>query len=232
MPESKILIVDDDELIPSMIANHLTEAGYEVWTAYSGPQALSVIRQRGLPHLAVIDLNMPGMDGFALSATIKAMADVPIIILTAVDQEEVIVKALTLYAEDYLVKPFKLRELTARIERILKRFPEGPSGLMVTVDERLELRMAQQIAIVNGVEVSLTPIETKILQVLLRHAGKVMPALYLIQRVWPGEDISEETLRVHIYRLRRKLEPDPSNPIYILTEHSTGYMFKALESKT
>jgi len=225
---AKILIVDDDPLIPPMIASKLEDLGYEVWLAYSGAQALTIMQQRGFPNLAVIDLNMPGMDGFALSEAIKAITDLPIIFLTAVDQEDTIVKALSLYAEDYLVKPFSLRELAARIERVLKRFPEEPLGPLVVIDDRLELRIAQQVAMVDGREVPLTPTETKILQILLRHAGKPVSPTYLIQRVWPNEAMSEESLRVHIHRLRRKLEPDPSRPVYILTEHSTGYMFKSL----
>ncbi len=221
---TKILIVDDDPLIPPLIARHLEEHGYEVWLAYTGTQALDILQKRGLPNLAVVDLNMPGMDGFALSNAIKTIADVPIIILSAIDQEDTIIQMLNLYAEDYLVKPFSLRELRSRIERVLKRFPEEPLGATVTVDERLQLDIFRQVVIVEGKEVPLTPIESKILQVLLRHRGKPLPASYIIQRVW-NENVGEETLRVNIHRLRRKIEPDPANPVYILTEHSLGYLF-------
>lgn len=225
---SKILIVDDDPLIPPMIAHKLAEAGYEVWTAYSGPQALRLIEERGLPHLIVVDLNMPGMDGFTLCEAIKMTSDVPIIILTAVDQEDTIIQALNLYAEDYLVKPFSLRELQARIERVLKRFPEEPFGPLVIIDERLKLDISRQMVIVEGEEVPLSQTELKILQVLLRHAGRPLPASYIIQRVWNDDTVTEDTLRVNIHRLRRKLEPDPTRPMYIVTEHSTGYRFKPI----
>lgn len=222
---TKILVVDDDPLIPSMIAHKLGEAGYEVWTAYSGPQALRLIEERGLPHLILVDLHMPGMDGFTLCKAIKTTSDVPIIILTAVDQEDTIIQALNLYAEDYLVKPFSLRELQARIERVLKRFPEEPLGPMVIIDDRLKLDLSRQLAMVEGQEIPLSQTELKILQVLLRHAGRPLPASYIIQQVWNDNIVSENTLRVNIYRLRRKLEPDPTKPIYLLTEHSTGYRF-------
>ncbi len=215
-----------------MIAHRLEEVGYEVWCAYSGAQALNFIRERGFPNLAVVDLNMPVMDGLSLCEELKSLSDVPIIILTAVDQEDTIVQALEMYAEDYLIKPFSLRELQARIERVLKRFPQEPLGPLVIIDERLKLDMTRQIAILEDKEIPLSQIEAKILRILLRHAGQALPASYIIQRVWNDESVNEETLRVNIYRLRRKIEPDPANPTYILTEHSTGYRFKPLSKRS
>jgi DNA-binding response OmpR family regulator len=195
--------------------------------AGDGGEALEVVKARGLPHIALIDLMLPSMHGFEVSSRLKSMADVPIIFVTSVSDTDTIVQGLKKYAEDFIVKPFELRELEARIQVVLARMPslDYASEPIIKIDEHLQIDFAHNRIVMTGKSIGLTPTESILLHVLLRNAGRVVENRMLIARVWPNEDVFEDTLRVHMHRLRRKLEADSHHPHYIRTERGVGYMF-------
>jgi DNA-binding response OmpR family regulator len=224
-----ILAIDDDPNVLSIVSYKLQDAGYEVRTAASGRQGLDIIAQRGLPHLAIVDINMPGMNGFEFCQTVQQSTDLPIILLTAVDDEESIIRGIEQYAEDYIVKPFSPRELLARMQRVLRRIGDFGYTLapQVRVDEYLSVNLVQQRATISGVGIALTPIENKLLYILMRNAGQTVTTEFLLRRLWPLDTVYEDTLRVHVSNLRKKIEPEPSQPRYIITMRGTGYKFPA-----
>lgn len=227
MRKSKVLLIEDDESVSKLITDFLTKSGYDLSVFEDGPEALEHVRQRGLPHIALIDLGLPTMHGFEVANKLKSMADVPIIFVTSTGDTETIVQGLKKYAEDFIVKPFELRELEARIQVVLARMPslDYASEPIVSIDEHLEIDFAHNRLVLNGKTIGLTPTESILLHVLLRNAGRVVENRMLIARVWPSEDVHEDTLRVHMHRLRRKLETDSHHPHYIRTERGVGYMF-------
>jgi DNA-binding response OmpR family regulator len=222
----RILVVDDDPAIQRLVRDKLDRAGFEVFTAASGLLALELIERRGLPHLAIVDINMPGMDGFEFCQAVQAYSDLPVIMLTAVDEEETVIRGIEQFAEDYVTKPFSPRELVARTERVLRRIGDFAYTLepITKVDDRLAVDFSHQIAIVEGEPIALTPTETKILYILMRNAGRTVTSDFLLRRLWPLEEVFEDTLRVHIHRLRKKIEIEPKSP-YIVTERGLGYRF-------
>lgn len=227
MKKSKVLLIEDDPGISKLVTDYLNKNGYEVIPASDGPEALDYVRQRGLPHIALIDLMLPTMHGFEVSSRLKAMADVPIIFVTSTNDTDTIVQGLKKYAEDFIVKPFELRELEARIQVVLARMPslDYASEPIIKIDEHLNIDFAHNRVILSNKSIGLTPTESILLHVLLRNAGRVVENRMLIARVWPNEDVFEDTLRVHMHRLRRKLEADSHHPHYIRTERGVGYMF-------
>ncbi|MCC6615977.1 MAG: response regulator transcription factor [Anaerolineae bacterium] len=227
MSKTKILLVEDDPNINKLITDYMNAHGFDVTPFVDGPEALDYVQSRGLPHIALIDLDLPSMHGFELSGKLKSMADVPIIFITATDDTETVVTGLKKYAEDFITKPFELRELEARIQVVLARMPslDYASEPIIYVDDRLNIDFAHNRIILEGKAATLTPTESILLHVLLRNAGRVVENRMLIARVWPSEEVYEDTLRVHMHRLRRKLENDSHHPHYIRTERGVGYMF-------
>lgn len=223
----RILAVDDNPYTLRIVEVALTKAGFEVQTALSGQEALNIIQRSGLPHLAIVDLNMSGMDGFAFCRAVHAFSDLPIIMLTAVDEEETIIRGLEEHAEDYVVKPFNPGELVARVRRVLRRIGSFAYTLapLVQVDDYLQIDFPNRRALVGGQEVSLTPIEARLLYLLVRSAGRVVSSDFLLRRLWPLDEVYEDRLHVHIHRLRRKIEKDYRQPAYIISERGTGYTF-------
>jgi DNA-binding response OmpR family regulator len=222
----RILVVDDDPAILRLMRDKLDRAGFEVFTAASGLQALELIDRRGLPHLAIVDINMPGMDGFEFCQAVQAYSDLPVIMLTAVDEEETVIRGIEQFAEDYVTKPFSPRELVARIQRVLRRIGDFAYALepITKVDHRLAIDFSHQQAIVDDEIIALTPTETKLLYILMRNTGRTVSTDFLLRRLWPLDEVFEDTLRVHIHRLRKKIETDPKSP-YIVTERGLGYRF-------
>jgi DNA-binding response OmpR family regulator len=225
----RILVVDDDPAIVRLVRDKLDYAGFEVLTATSGQQALAVIERRGLPHLAIVDVMMPGMDGFEFCQTVQQFTDLPIIMLTAVDEEETVIRGLEHFAEDYITKPFSPRELVARVRRVLRRIGDFAYTLdpLTPVDDYLAVDFTHQQALIEGQPVAFTPIETKLLYLLMRNAGHTVTTDFLLRRLWPREEVLEDTLRVHIHRLRQKIEATPAQPHYVITERGVGYSFPA-----
>ncbi|TAH53115.1 MAG: response regulator transcription factor [Chloroflexota bacterium] len=227
--QQRVLAVDDDGAIRDVVRLYLENAGFYVWTAAGGAEALAMIRERGLPHLAIVDLDMPGMTGFEFCHTVLGFSDLPMIILTATQDEDVVVEGIQQYAEDYVTKPFSPRELVARTQRVLRRIGDFKYTLAaeINVDEHLAVDFANQRARVDGNVVELTPTESKLLYLLMRNGGSTVLTDFLLRRLWPQQDVFEDALRVHIRHLRQKIERDPSSPTYLLTERGMGYRFIA-----
>jgi DNA-binding response OmpR family regulator len=226
----RILIVDDDPAIRRLVEQKLKLTGFETVTAASGHEALEVIARRGLPHLAIVDLRMPGMDGFAFCEAVQQFTDLPVILLTAVDDEETIIQGIERYAEDYVTKPFSPGELVARVGRVLRRIGDFGYALgpVTRVDGYLAIDFPHLCALAGGREVALRPTECKLLYILMRNAGHTVTTDFLLRRLWPMEEVFADRLRVHVRRLRTKIEPDPARPVYIVTERGEGYRFPAV----
>jgi DNA-binding response OmpR family regulator len=217
-----VLLVDDDRNLLSLLARRLTREGYDVRTATSGTAALRGLEQ-GWPSLLVVDLMMPGMDGFELCRRVKRIADLPIIVLSAVDASEAKVSALELYAEDYVTKPFDPDELVARVQRVLRRVTTGHPQLSLDGGE-VEVDLATRLVTTPVGSQQLTRTEARLLQVLAASMDRVVPTDQLLDRVWSDADGADPSyVWVTIRRLRRKLEVDPDNPRYLLTERGIGY---------
>ncbi len=229
--EGRILVVDDNAEMRSIERLALEGAGFEVWTAASGEEAFELLEKRGLPHLALVDIMMPGMSGLELCRRIHEFIDLPIIMVTAVDEPKTVVDAIERFAEDYLTKPVNEKELVARVRRLLRRIGDFSYTLepRVRVDERLEIEFARQQAILDGQAVALTPTETKLLYILMRNAGRTVRTDFMLRRLWPLEEVFEDSLRSHIYRLRQKIELSPKRPRYVVTQRGLGYRFPDLK---
>jgi DNA-binding response OmpR family regulator len=217
-----ILLVDDDRTLLSVLSRRVSRAGFEVTSAISGPAALKSL-ESGWPALLVVDLMMPGMDGFELCRRVKQIADLPIIVLSAVDASEAKVSALELYAEDYVTKPFDPDELVARIQRVLRRAPVGRT--QITLDNgELEVDLALRRVTTPTGQHQLTPTEARLLQVLAASVDRIVPTEELLDRVWTDADGADPSyLWVTVRRLRRKIEVDPDHPRYLITERGIGY---------
>jgi two-component system KDP operon response regulator KdpE len=229
MRQVRILIVDDDPAILKFLRANLKAGSYETLAAVDGAQALQVF-ERELPDLVLLDITMPRMDGFDVCRRLREWSKIPIIMLSARGDEMDKVKCLELGADDYLTKPFGVDELLARVRAVLRRTESArtqPTKSSFTC-EGIEINFADRRVTVSGREVALTPTEYKLLQELVLNANKVLTHSMLLGKVWGPEYGSEkEYLRVFISRLRKKLEPDPINPRYLLTIPGVGYQFKA-----
>jgi DNA-binding response OmpR family regulator len=225
----RILAVDDNAFTLRIVQHTLEQAGFEVVTAVSGQEALKIINRHGIPHLAIVDLHMPIMSGFEFCHAVREFSDMPIIMLTAANTEETIIKGLEQYAEDYIIKPFNPNELVARVKRVLRRVDDYSYTRESTtrIDDKLMVDFPKREALVNGTPVSLTPTESKLLYILVRNAGRIVTTEFLLNRIWPMQNAQEDRLHVHIHRLRRKIETVPEQPAYIVAERGTGYRFVA-----
>jgi two-component system response regulator ResD len=217
-----VLLVDDDSTLLSVLSRRVSRAGFDVRTAPSGPAALRHLED-SWPALLVVDLMMPGMDGFELCRRVKQLADLPIIVLSAVDASESKVSALELYAEDYVTKPFDPDELVARIQRVLRRASIGnPQVSLDGGDVEVDFAL-RRLTSPAGTH-QLTPTEARLLQVLAASVDRIVPTEELLSRVWTDADGADPSyLWVTVRRLRRKLEADPDRPRYLLTERGIGY---------
>jgi DNA-binding response OmpR family regulator len=229
LPANQTILVVDDNLHTLEIVRHALErVEFVVTTAHSGENGLEQILEQGLPQLAIVDLNMPpGMSGFDFCVSVHQYSDLPVIMLTAIDEESTVLKGLEEHAEDYVTKPFNPNELVARIRRVLRRIGvfAYPSDPMTQVSERLAIDFPRRVAVVDGEEVSLTPIETKLLYILMRRSGKTVPTEFIIRRIWPQEPVYEDRLHVHMHRLRRKIDKKMMTN-YIVSQRGQGYYFQ------
>jgi DNA-binding response OmpR family regulator len=217
-----VLLVDDDPTLLSVLARRMAREGFDVRTAPSGPAALKAL-ERSWPALLVVDLMMPGMDGFELCRRVKRIADLPIIVLSAVDAGEAKVRALEEYAEDYVTKPFNPDELVARVQRVLRRLPVA-RGLAVFDEGELEIDLVQRQVRTAAATQSLTPTEVRVLQILIGSIDRTVPTETLLERVWSEADGADPSyVWVTMRRLRRKVELDPDSPRYLLTDRGVGY---------
>lgn len=227
MSGEKILVVDDEPKLVKTVRAYLEKAGFLVVTAGDGQMALTVYRHEK-PALVVLDLGLPSMDGLDVARTLRRDSNVPIIMLTArVDEADKLI-GLELGADDYVTKPFSPRELASRIRAVLRRaeMPSPVAKTTIDIDDHLQIDFRQREVIVDGEHIRLRPTEYRLLYHLVNNAGWVMTHEMLLSKVW-GYEYRDETglLRLYITYLRKKIEPDPSHPRYILTERGTGYRF-------
>lgn len=223
----RIAIVDDDHDLVLLLRDEFEAEGYVTSVFYDALPLLRHVREHGLPHLALIDLHLPSMHGFELSKTLKSIADVPIVFISNENESETVIDGIIRYADDFVTKPFNVRELLARVKRILSRISdfEYLQFPVTQVDDRLAIDFSKGCLLIDDRCVMLTPIEANLLYILIRNAGYAVPFGTLIDRVWPVNEVPEETLRVHMHRLRRKLERDSRHPVYIQTARGIGYRF-------
>lgn len=223
-----LLVVDDDPIIRRTLVSQLLTDGYTVSSAANGPEALTLVEKRW-PDLALLDLIMPGgMDGFELADRLRRYVELPVIMLTSMADEATTVTGLERHADDYVTKPFRYAELRARINKLLSRFYQGAHqpGEIIIVDDALTINLGQHLIIRDGVTLSLEPIETRILALLLQTPTTPVLTATLLRRAWgTNEEGDQSSLWVRIRSLRRKLEPDPANPIYLQTVRGIGYVW-------
>jgi two-component system, OmpR family, KDP operon response regulator KdpE len=228
-----ILVVDDEPRMIRFIRMNLELEGFRVIEASNGADALEQIR-RHLPDLIVMDVMMPQMDGFEALRLLREISTVPVILLTVKGDEDDRIRGLELGADDYVTKPFSPRELNSRVNAVLRRaaWPAPAPRTVLEIDERLAVDLNRHQVIVDGERIDLRPTEYRLLHHLIQNAGWVMPHEMLLAKVW-GYEYREEThyLRLYINYLRKKIEEDPANPRYILTERSVGYRFIDFKNK-
>jgi two-component system KDP operon response regulator KdpE len=228
-----ILVVDDEPRLTSMMRLNLETDGLRVQAASSGREALDALREE-MPDLILLDVMMPNMDGFETLRRIRVASQVPVIMLTAMNEENDRIKGLELGADDYVNKPFNYREVLSRIRAVLRRhyLPAPATVGLITVDDRLTIDFQKREVLINGERVNLRPTEYRLLYHLVQRAGFVVNHNDLLARVW-GPEYHDEThyLRLYVTYLRQKIERDPANPVYILTERGVGYRFAALPTQ-
>ncbi len=224
----RILVVDDEPRMINFIRMNLELEGHQVLEAHNGLEALEAIRTR-LPDIVLLDVMMPELDGFETLRMLREFSTIPVIMLTAKGEENDKVYGLELGADDYITKPFGPRELSSRIKAVLRRadMPSAsPDQAALRIDDRLSVDFNRHEVIVNGERIKLRPTEYRLLYHLIENAGWTVPHDQLLAKVW-GYEYRDEAhyVRLYVNYLREKIEADPSNPRYILTERGVGYRF-------
>lgn len=224
--KKRILVVDDEPQITLVLRSGLVKHGYDVRVAAEGESALELF-QSWMPHLVLTDLSMPNMNGLELCRRLRTITSVPIIILSVRGEEKTKIETLDAGADDYVTKPFGMAELVARVRAALRRSPPPENDLTTILEEedfRIDLE-SRDVRVLDK-EVRLSPKEFELLVYFMRHPGKVLTHRNLLSAIWGGNSVEQtEYLRVFIRHLRKKIEPDPGRPRYILTEPWVGYRF-------
>jgi len=222
-----VLVVDDEPRIIRFVRINLEMEGFRVIEASNGVEAVALVREK-MPDIALLDVMMPEMDGFETLRTVREVSSVPVIMLTVRSSEEDKVRGLDLGADDYVTKPFSPRELVSRVRAVLRRFQAAlpTEGSVLTIDDHLAVDYNTAEVIVGDERVKLRPTEFRLLRHLVENAGWTVPHATLLSKVW-GYEYKDEVsyLRLYVNYLRKKIEPDPTNPRYILTERGMGYRF-------
>jgi two-component system KDP operon response regulator KdpE len=225
--QRRILLVDDEPRILDSVRMNLEIEGFEVYEADNGLEAIEKLR-RFLADLVVLDVMMPGLDGFETLRELRKFSTVPVIMLTVKADERDVTRGLELGADDYVAKPFSQAILLARIKAVLRRaeLPPPTPRQEIVVDDHLRIDFERREVVVNGQQVQLRPTEFRLLYHLVGNPGVVLTQETLLSRVWgPEYRDASHYLRLYINYLRQKIEPDPANPRYILTERGVGYRF-------
>ncbi|MBO9368119.1 MAG: response regulator transcription factor [Chloroflexi bacterium] len=225
---TSVLVVDDEKPLRDFVRRNLEVRGYHVLSAANGLEALAIFERERI-DLIILDLMMPHLDGLEVTRRLREVSTVPIIVLSALDEESDKVRAFDLGADDYLTKPFGVEELLGRVKAVLRRARWAAAGAQGERLVRGEIcvDLESHRVTVSGREISLTPTEYNLLVFLMRNAGKVLSHQLILQQVWgPQYGNEAEYLRVYIGRLRRKIEADPLHPRYLHTEHGLGYRFQ------
>jgi len=223
----KILVVDDDSNLRTLIRQTLQSEGFSVLTATDGEEGLALFPQIA-PDLVILDVMMPGLDGWEVCRRLRQVSSVPIIFLTALTTVEDVVHGLVDGADDYLAKPFKIAELTARVTALLRRarMPHEQPDILRFGDGDLIINRNEQATFAYGQEVSLSPIEYNLLLFMAERAGRILPVQLLFDAIWGSmAETGPQSVKWYIWRLRQKIEADPQDPRFILTERGKGYRF-------
>ena len=221
-----ILVVDDASQITRVLRTSLSAQGYDIRIANSGEMALEIMKD-WQPNLIITDLSMPSIDGIELCRHVRAISEVPIIVLSVRDKEQQKVEALDAGADDYVTKPFGMNELLARVRANLRRVPpDDEANTLIEVGDFSIDTAARKVTLRRN-EIRLTPKEFDLLVYMARRPGKVIHHRILLAAIWGGQSTEQvEYLRVFVGQLRKKLEPDASSPRYIVTEPWVGYRFE------
>ena len=225
--KGKLLIIDDDDKLVEAIELYMSRAGYDIVTAADGLQGMQQMYSQR-PDLIILDVMMPRMDGWETCRRIREISDVPVIMLTARGQESDRVMGLKLGADDYVAKPFSLKELEARVEAVLRRtrLLSPDEGRILYADDELVIDSGRLEVSKAGERVQLTATEQRLLFYLAENAGRVLTNEQILETVWGAEYVNEaDYVKLYIWRLRQKIEKDPRHPRYILTERGIGYRF-------
>lgn len=227
-PGARVLVVDDEPEIRRALRTSLRNSGFDVQAAESGEDALELFARRR-PDLVVLDLGLPGIDGIEVIRRIRAEAPTPIVVLSVRDEEPTKIAALDLGADDYVTKPFGVGELLARVRVALRHAAGRAPGEAATIAAGpIAIDLERRAVAVEGREVHLTPIEYDLLRTLAERPNRVFTHRMLLQRVWgPTHGTEGHYLHVHVANLRRKIEPEPRHPRYLLTEPGVGYRLSA-----
>ncbi|MBX0327072.1 response regulator transcription factor [Oscillochloris sp. ZM17-4] len=222
MEQRTILVVDDDNGLRELIRINLEHEGYAVIQAANGVQCVQSVREQR-PDMVILDVMMPEMDGVEAAGKVREFSQIPILMLTAKVQSEDVITGLDRGADDYLIKPFNMDELSARIRALLRRVPPAYRPLAAG-DGQIQIDQQKREVRVRNEVVDLTPTEYHLLLILTENAGKVVAHETLLRAVW-GQEYTRDNdyLKVYIWHLRRKIEQDPRNPILLLTEWGVGY---------
>ena len=219
----RILLVDDDPNLLVLLADQLRADGFEIQTARDGEEALRRLRS-GWPDLLIVDMMMPRMDGLTLAREVKAQADLPIIVLSAIETADSKADLLDEVAEDYVTKPYHYPELRARVIRVLRRLGDKVPRRELVLGPDLALELHRRTATVRGNAVQLTPTESRLLYALAANLGQTVATESLLDRGWTDtENADPSYVWVTMRRLRQKIEPDPNRPIHLVTVRGIGY---------
>lgn len=227
MPAQTILIIEDDSDTREIISRTLQKGGYHTLTAAEGQTGLRLCYQHQ-PDLIMLDIMMPGWDGWTTLSRLREISTAPVMMLTALAQETTVIRALDQGAVEYVTKPFSLQVLLARVQAMLRHTQAAlhPPRPQVYQDERLTINLARRLVLVDEKRVQLSETEYQVLAYLVHHHSRVVPYEQILRAVWgAGYDYQREYAQVYVNRLRAKLEADPKRPRYLLTEHGLGYRF-------
>lgn len=233
MNKYNILVVEDEKEIADAVAIYLTNQGYQVYKAYNGLEGLEVIHQKEI-HLAIVDIMMPKMDGITMVMKLRQTHDFPVIMLSAKSEDMDKVTGLNIGADDYMTKPFQPIELIARVNSQLRRYARYMNAIQKAVQPEnvfriggLELNVDSMELTVDGEYVKLTPMEFKILHLLMKHPNRVFSADEIYEKVWNEIAVNTDTIMVHIRRIREKIEINPKQPKYLKVVWGVGYKIES-----
>ena len=226
MSLATLLLIDDDKTLLYLLAEYLNQANYRVISAPNGTAGLQMFYER-FPDLVILDVMMPGMDGWQVCERLRGKSAVPIIMLTAKGEELDKLRGFRLGVDDYITKPFSFAELTARVSAVLVRGKHPKIKAHTVSSDNFTIDLDQRRVTVGGLPVELTPIEYQVLEILARNANRTVPAEILLAEVWGPQYAGEiEHVKHYIWTLRKKIEADPGDPKHLITERGFGYRFE------
>ncbi|AUI64766.1 response regulator transcription factor [Amycolatopsis sp. BJA-103] len=224
--QGRVLVVDDDETVRDVVRRYLEVAGFDVDVAGDGTEGLRLFSETG-PDLVVLDVMMPGLNGLEVCRRLRQVSQVPVVMLTALGEEENRIAGLQLGADDYVTKPFSPKELALRVASVLRRarMPRPEPAARQVTDGDLSLQMTARQATLGGTELPLTSREFDLLAFFLAHPGVAFSRADLLEKVWGWDFGDQSTVTVHVRRLREKIERNPAKPVRVATVWGVGYRY-------